>query len=316
MYAKVLFASLLPLFTAALPLVDRADNSTSTAATIAVSNATIDANFVRPAQFSRIAYCSNQAVESWNCGPPCLAIQMDGVVPLVVGGDGGQLPRFFVAHDPRTESLVVAHQGTDVSNPLSVINDVKFVLKPLNSTLFPQAGADVLVHDGFAEAQGRSADIIMSTVQAGLAQTGVNQVFVTGHSLGAAIAAMDALMLRHNLPASVRVSTTVFGLPRGGNPAYADLIDSELGSDFTFVTHRNDPVPVVPPRFLGYQHSAGEVHIVATNDATGEAITTVACPGQENQNCSDGNSLLATKVFDHIGPYFANVSMSGSNCPL
>ncbi|KAI0057337.1 alpha/beta-hydrolase [Artomyces pyxidatus] len=264
MYAAALLMSLLPFFVDALPLVDRADNSTSTAATTAVSNSTINDNFVRPAQFSRIAYCSNEAVEKWNCGPPCQALGMDGVTPLVVGGDGGQTPRFFVAHDSKTDSIVVAHQGTDASNPLSVINDLKFILRPINSTLFPTAGVGVEVHDGFAEAQERSADLILSTVKSGLASTGVKKVAVTGHSLGAAIATMDALMLHQNLDPSIQISTTVFGLPRGGNPAYANLVDSQLGSDYTFITHRNDPVPVVPPRFLGYQHSAGEVHIVLT----------------------------------------------------
>lgn len=66
------------------PLSDR--SSDNTASTTAVLNDTIDNDFVRPAQFSRIAYCSSAAVEAWNCGEPCQALGMNGVTPLVVGG--------------------------------------------------------------------------------------------------------------------------------------------------------------------------------------------------------------------------------------
>jgi hypothetical protein len=43
---------------------------------------------------------------------------------------------------------------------------------------------------------------------------------------GAAIATMDALMLKQNLPSSVQLTTTVYGLPRGGNQAFANFTDS------------------------------------------------------------------------------------------
>ena len=88
------------------------------------------------------------------------------------------------------------------------------------------------VHDGFQLTFGRTSDSILSGVQSALASTGVNKVLVTGHSLGAAIATMDALMLRLNLPATVEMTTTVFGLPRGGNQAYADFIDATVSSPY------------------------------------------------------------------------------------
>ncbi|EIM80306.1 alpha/beta-hydrolase [Stereum hirsutum FP-91666 SS1] len=297
-----------------VPLSDR--SSGNSASTTAVSNATIDDDFVRPAQFSRIAYCSSAAVEAWNCGAPCQALGMNGVTPLVVGGDGGQTPRFFVSHDNKTQSIVVAHQGTDSSNVLSIINDAEFLDVGINTTLFPNAGSNVSVHDGFGKAQARTAQTILSTVQSGLSTYNVSKVLITGHSLGAAIATMDAVMLRMQLPTSVEMNTVVFGAPRGGNEAWADLVDATLGGNFTYITHKDDPVPLVPPQFLGYVHPSGEVHIVATDDASGNATQTISCPGRENENCSDGNSLLASSVSDHLGPYFANVSMSGSSCPL
>lgn len=80
---------LLPSLVCAAPmpflgLGDSDKNETSTSATTAVSNDTINSNLVRPAEFSRIAYCTSGAVMSWKCGPPCDATP--GVKVLSAGG--------------------------------------------------------------------------------------------------------------------------------------------------------------------------------------------------------------------------------------
>lgn len=90
------------------------------------------------------------------------------------------------------------------------------------------------MHDGFQKTFGRTSDSVLSGVQSALTSTGVNKLLVTGHSLGAAIATMDALMLRLNLPSSVQMTTTVFGLPRGGDQAYANFIDATVSSSLPF----------------------------------------------------------------------------------
>lgn len=47
----------------------------------------------------------------------------------------------FVATDPQTQSVVVAHQGTDPENLLSIANDAEFAQVKLNSTLFPSTAS-------------------------------------------------------------------------------------------------------------------------------------------------------------------------------
>ncbi|KAJ8695543.1 hypothetical protein PTI98_008138 [Pleurotus ostreatus] len=223
---------------------------------------------------------------------------------------------YFVAHDPIAESIVVAHQGTDPDNILSIINDAQILLKDLNSTRFPSAGDSVKVHDGFQKTFERTADGVLSGVQRGLAANNVNKVVVTGHSLGAAIAVMDAMMLKEILGSSVEITTTVFGLPRGGNEEWANFVDQTLGSSLTHVTNQDDPVPILPPRLIGYQHPQGEIHINAV-DGNGDATDIVACPGQENENCSEGNNILFDhSVANHAGPYIDNISFGGDACPL
>jgi hypothetical protein len=69
--------------TAPTPFLGIGDTTSKTATTL-VSNTTIDSVFVRPAQFSRIAYCSGAAITSFKCGPPC--DELPGVKVLQLGG--------------------------------------------------------------------------------------------------------------------------------------------------------------------------------------------------------------------------------------
>ncbi|KAG6827214.1 hypothetical protein H0H93_015771, partial [Arthromyces matolae] len=126
----------------------------------------------------------------------------------------GLIPKYFIAHDPSTQSIVVAHEGTDPFNLLSILNDVQIPLVGLNSSRFPNIDASVQVHDGFQKTFERTADDVLAGVQAGLAS--------------AAIAMMDSILLHQELDSSVQIATTVFGLPRGGNAAWADFLDATV----------------------------------------------------------------------------------------
>ncbi|KAI0334990.1 alpha/beta-hydrolase [Cubamyces sp. BRFM 1775] len=286
----------------------------SSATPTPVSQDEITSTILRPALFSRTAYCPSQNVTNWSCGGPCDALP--NVKVLASGGDEGEIPRFFIASDPDSQTIVVAHQGTDPKNILSIANDVEFAQVDANTTRFPKASSDVQLHSGFQDTQGRTSDIVMSTVQSGLASTNFKRVLVTGHSLGAAIASLDAAMLRMALPDDVQVQSVVFGLPRVGNQAWADLLDS-LIPDFVHVTNQKDPVPTVPPHALSFEQPQGEIHITAVDDSTGDA-TMVACPGQENQNCSPGFSIadiVDLSIPNHLGPYLAGISFGDKQCP-
>lgn len=323
MYKQALFTLAWSIFTsrlittvlgAPLPLFGFGDDSDDK--TTPVTAEAITSNFVRPAQFSRVAYCSSAAVTSWKCGAPCDALG-GGIDVFQAGGDDGLIPMYFVAHDPTSNSIVVAHQGTESKNFLSILNDAQFLLTDLNTTRFTAAdGKDIEIHEGFQKTFERTADGVLAGVKNGLAKFNSTKVLVTGHSLGAAIAVMDSVMLKEELDSSIELTTTVFGLPRSGNQEWADFVDAQLGTTLTHITNQDDPVPIVPPKTFGYRHPAGEVHINKV-DANGQATDVVACDGQENENCSDGNNLIKDfSISNHLGPYFDNISFGGKSCPL
>ena len=90
-------------------------------------------------------------------------------------------------------------------------------------------------------------------------------------------------------------------MPRVGNPAFADYVDAhDAITSVTHVSNKEDLVPIVPGRSLGFHHPSGEIHI----QDSGEWL---ACPGQDNTDaqCTVGDvkNLLVGHLSDHDGPY-------------
>jgi predicted lipase len=102
---------------------------------------------------------------------------------------------------------------------------------------------------------------ILSAVQNTLSTKGLSTVTIVGHSLGAALALLNGVFLSLQLPENVTVKVTSYGMPRVGNQAFADFVDSKLSGRVTHVNNQEDPVPVVPGEFLGFHHPSGEIHI-------------------------------------------------------
>lgn len=75
-------------------------------------------------------------------------------------------------------------------------------------------------------------------------------------------------------------------------------------TNFAHITNKLDPVPILPPKLLGYAHPSNEKHIVTTGVLAGDWY---ACVGQDNtsKNCSTGAVPLLIESYepDHDGPY-------------
>ncbi|KAJ3786772.1 alpha/beta-hydrolase [Lentinula aff. detonsa] len=286
----------------------------SSQATTEVDNDFISSKLQRPAMFSRVVYCAKQNVTKWDCGGPCEAIGPD-VHVVKWGGNDGLVPSYLIAHDGSTNTIVVAHQGTDSHNFLSELNDLDILHVGLDKSIFKQPAKKVEVHDGFQQAFKGSSKIILAEVKNALATFNSKAVLFTGHSKGATIAILDAIMLHEQLDSSIKQSVVVFGLPRMGNEHWANLVDTTIGTEFIRVSDRKDPVVDLPPRMMDYYHPSGEIHIVDV-DKDGQATKVVACPGQENKHCAEGNSIFKEHVSDHSGPYFDDISFGQDACKM
>ncbi|KAI0343321.1 lipase [Trametopsis cervina] len=251
------------------------------------------------AYYAAAAYCKPSAILSWSCGTNC---QSKSFHPVASGGDGVVTQYWYVGYDEALQSVIVGNEGTKPTAILPLIEDIEISLKPLSPSLFPGIPSSVLVHQGFRDAHARTASAILDAVNATLSLFLANQVTLVGHSLGGAISLLSTLHLSLHLPPTTSLKTITFGLPRIGNQAFADLIDSHAPSfTLTRITNARDPVPILPGRFLGFRHPSGELHVDARSGAW------VVCPGQENTSsaCTDGAvpNIFMSSEGDHDGPY-------------
>ncbi|KAG8867625.1 hypothetical protein FRB97_003189 [Tulasnella sp. 331] len=173
-------------------------------------------------KLARAAYCGAK-VSSWTCGAACMAVP--NMTVYATGGDDMDTPDWYVGYVPMLESAVVAHQGTTLTALKSILVDLSLGLVPLNSALFPGVQNSVRVHRGFAEAHSRSAKAIQSAVEKIMSDHRVTKVATIGHSLGGAIALLDAVYLKLVLPKLTTIKVVTYGQPRVGNAAFANYVD-------------------------------------------------------------------------------------------
>jgi len=246
--------------------------------------------------YAGAAACEPAATRAWTCGRHCTA--RPGFTPIASGGNGATTQYWYVGYDSALQSAIVGFQGTDAAKILPLITNANFNLRSLDSALFPGVASSVKVHDGFGDAQERSATAVLSAVRTVLARYGVTKVAVVGHSLGGAIATISALHLAVNLPAGTAIKGVTYGMPRVGNAAFANLVNAR--AVLNRINNQDDIVPIVPGRFMGFAHTEGELHILNNN-------AWVNCPGQDNTDadCTIGYvpNLWSGEPNDHGGPY-------------
>ncbi|TEB33257.1 lipase [Coprinellus micaceus] len=245
--------------------------------------------------YASSAYCPAAKLRTWSCGRNCLA--NPAFQPVAAGGDGNDIQFWFVGIDPTLKTVVVAHQGTDPKKIMPILTDIDFILDELDPKLFPGLPKGIKVHNGFGKAHAETSSDVLAAVKSALSQSGLNQVTVVGHSLGGAIALLNGVFLPLNLP-DVSVRTVTYGMPRVGNKAFAKYVDANVSIDR--VVNREDIVPILPGRFLGFRHPGGEKHIQ-------DDLSWVLCPGGDNTDkwCSvgDARNVFDASVKDHSGPY-------------
>jgi hypothetical protein len=134
------------------------------------------------------------------------------------------------------------------------------------------------------------------------------KIFVTGHSLGGALAVLAAVDLKKNFYPRTYMILYTYGQPRVGNEAFSDFIFSQLDGYYVRVTHYDDAVAHLPPRIKGFKHAGNELWFVnkemdelkieCTNDANDE----------ENGNCSN-QFWLKTGVWSHTN--YMGIAITG-----
>ena len=142
---------------------------------------------------------------------------------------------FLVSND---EYAVLAFRGTEVTKLMDIETDVK----ASRASLF-----EGKAHSGFAKAY-KSIEI---QVLKGVMELGDMPLYITGHSLGAALATVATQYLERDPKLRDKIAACyTFGSPRVGNKEY----DREFKSAIYRVVNTTDIVTVVPLLAMGYVH--------------------------------------------------------------
>ncbi|EIM86952.1 alpha/beta-hydrolase [Stereum hirsutum FP-91666 SS1] len=262
---------------------------------ITTLSSTAVADFLPYTYFAAAAYCPSSSTVSWTCGTLC--DENSDFKITTSGGDGAVTQFWYVGWSPSLETVVVAHQGTNTSFIVSDLEDIDFFFQNLDGDLFPGVDSGIEVHMGFSNDQAKSGPEILAAVNATMTTYNSKTITTIGHSLGAALAMLDAVMFTTQFP-DASVNHVGYGQPRVGNQDFADYVDANV--NVTHINNKLDYIPILPGMFLGFHHPSGEIRI--QDDDSWDS-----CPGQDNEStlCTTGAvpDVFAGNETDHDGPY-------------
>lgn len=125
------------------------------------------------------------------------------------------------------------------------------------------SGRSARVHSGFWRAFSAVADDLTAGVEAIRGGDSL-PLWITGHSLGGALATLAAVCLHAH---GVEVTgLCTFGCPRVGDASFARLFRRTFSGACHRYVHANDPVPMLPPRGMDYVHVTAP-HVIAADGA-------------------------------------------------
>jgi pimeloyl-ACP methyl ester carboxylesterase len=148
-------------------------------------------------------------------------------------------------------NVVVAFRGTESPTTLDGLKDI-LLTDALNLLVVPEgrlghdlsaAGVGARFHKGFVDAIAKICEPLAAAVEADLKACD-RPLWITGHSLGGALALLAAWLFKRRFVPVHEVCT--FGAPMIGNRAACAAFDREFaGRIFRYVNGR-DPVPKLP----------------------------------------------------------------------
>ena len=199
------------------------------------------------------------------------------------------------------EHLVVAFRGTESPTSIDGLKDW-LLTDAMNLLIVPEgrlghdlsaAGVGAKFHKGFVDAIGEIWDPLRVLVEAKMKQQD-RPLWITGHSLGGALALFAAWLLKRRFIAIHQIYT--FGAPMIGNQKACDAFDREFSGIICRFANGNDPVPKLP----GISLIANEFAHVKTERLVGtDPMTTLAqFLGGIGSKAVQG--LLAGSVIDDV----------------
>ena len=234
---------------------------------------------------SQAAYCINEA-NMWDC----ITCNNSNTYETKINQNGEQV---IFGFNNDIQSIFVGFRGS--SNMQNWIDNIQC------KQISPYNDKSIYVEKGFYNLFSSLSVNIYSILDRMTKKYNTNVVFVTGHSLGGALATLLVFDIQYYQYNYNVYSLITFGSPRVGNNEFSDMFTNYKITSYR-VTHYHDIVPHVPEEFLGYRHIMQEIYFSENNDEY------TVCNDIEDSTCSNSCAPLhCTSTSDHMN--YLNISM-------
>ncbi|KAL8700158.1 MAG: hypothetical protein Q9201_005602 [Fulgogasparrea decipioides] len=244
-------------------------------------------------QFAAAAYCRNNNNDKAGGTKITCAV---GNCPLVQNDDVVSVYEF----ENRSLTVLAFRGSRSVRNFVADAN-------------FPATQTDICpsctAHAGFWNSWVEARPGVLAALKTAAASHPNNRVIVAGHSLGGAIADFAAADIRKS---GVTADLYTYGAPRIAGAELSNFITNQNKGGNYRVTHKNDPVPRLPPLPLGFVHISPEYYISTPNNVVPTANDITKYTGSVNLLGNSGNNPLEIDLNAH-GWYFGAVGACDPN---
>lgn len=171
----------------------------------------------------------------------------------ITWGKDIQLFRITI-EDEGIKTLVLGFSGSNSAEDWK--NDFSFFKKP-----YKDMKKTYYAHGGFISAWKSCNDLVLESVKTAVTLEGVSQIYVLGHSFGAAMATLCGEDIWFNFPDyRDKIRVVVWGCPRVYSAFCIKNVKDHL-PNYTRYENNCDIVPHVPFAWMLFKHLGKKVHI-------------------------------------------------------
>jgi predicted lipase len=190
-----------------------------------------------------MAYCKKEQISAWKC-EDCGRWKFFGRYEA----NSGKSTQSVVVGDAAKNNIYVSFRGT-MGTVKQWMADLDFKWKSWSDC------SGCKVHNGFYSIHQMVRDGTLANLKKAVAAMPRADIYITGHSMGGAIATLFSMYLHVHHPTMAPTQLYDIGCPRLGNSAFGSKLDEYFKDNHYRIKNQKDLVPDVPLRAMGYRHT-------------------------------------------------------------